>query len=113
MGVSWEQFWNMNPRIIKVIAKGYKERLLQQDYINWINGQYILSAVSTAVEHNLAGRKAHSSYIDKPIMKELEEKNKPLSEEEMDRQRELFVAKLEAMRVNFELNHKKKEADKK
>lgn len=46
-------------------------------------------------------------------MKELEEKNKPLSEEEMDRQRELFVAKLEAMRVNFELNHKKKEADKK
>lgn len=107
MGISWEQFWKMNPRIIKVIAKGYKERLLQQDYINWINGQYILSAVSTAVEHNLAGRKARSNYMDKPIMKELEEKNKPLSEEEMDRQRELFVAKLEAMRVNFELNHKK------
>ena len=40
-------------------------------------------------------------------MQELEEKNKPLSEEEMDRQRELFVAKLEAMRVNFELNHPK------
>lgn len=76
-------------------------------------GSYGISALMVAIDHCLNGRKARSKYIEKPIMQELEEKNKPLSEEEMDRQRELFVAKLEAMRVNFELNHKKKEADKK
>lgn len=76
-------------------------------------GSYGISALTVAIDRCLNGHKARSKYIEKPIMQELEEKNKPLSEEEMDRQRELFVAKLEAMRVNFELNHKKKEADKK
>lgn len=70
-------------------------------------GTYGISALTVAIDRCLNGRKARSKYIEKPIMQELEEKNKPLSEEEMDRQRELFVAKLEAMRVNFELNHPK------
>lgn len=69
-------------------------------------GSYGLSAVSVAVEHCLVGRKAKSKYIDKPMLQQAEEKNKPLSEKELQRQRELFVAKLEIMKTNFELNHK-------
>ena len=81
------------------------EELKEKDYLSWLQGQYTLSAVSVAVEHCLAGRKAKSNYIKKPLLQELEEQNKPLTEEEIKRQRELFVAKLQAMKTNFELNN--------
>ena len=35
------------------------------------------------------------------------EEFKPLTKEELQRQRELFVAKLEVMKANFEINHNK------
>lgn len=38
-------------------------------------GNYGLSAISVAVDHCLAGQKAKSKYIEKPIMAELEEKS--------------------------------------
>lgn len=95
----------MNPHIIKLLLKGHEEKIKEKDYMVWLQGQYTLSAVSVAVEHCLAGRKAKSKYIKKPLLQELEEQNKPLTEEEIQRQRELFVAKLQAMKTNFELNH--------
>ena len=36
-----------------------------------------------------------------------EKNNKPLSEKDLQLQRELFVAKLEAMKTKFEINHNK------
>jgi hypothetical protein len=105
IGVSWQEFWGMNPHIIKLLLKGHEEKIKEQDYMSWLSNQYTLSAVSVAVEHCLAGRKAKSKYIKKPLLQELEEQNKPLTEEEIQRQRELFVAKLQAMKTNFELNH--------
>lgn len=77
----------------------------EEMWIWW--GNYGISAIRYSVEHCLAGRKARSKYIDKPIMQEKGNRNKPMSEEELQRQRELFVAKLEVMRVNFEINHPK------
>lgn len=89
-------------------AQAYRLENQKKDNDAWaMFGSYGISALTVAIDRCLNGRKARSKYIEKPIMQELEEKNKPLSEEEMDRQRELFVAKLEAMRVNFELNHPK------
>lgn len=95
------------PKELEPYEKSHRKKLEEQDYLQhmwW--GNYGLSAVSVAVEHCFAGRKAKSKYIEKPILKEIEERNKPLSEEELQRQRELFVAKLEVMKTNFELNHK-------
>lgn len=68
IGVSWSEFWNMNPRIIKLLLKGHEEKIKEQDYLAWLFSQYTLSAVSVAVEHCLAGRKARSEYIKEPIM---------------------------------------------
>ncbi len=102
------------PADLRPYEQAYRLEKQKNDNDAWLTfGTYGISALTVAIDRCLNGRKARSKYIEKPIMQELEEKNKPLSEEEMDRQRELFVAKLEAMRVNFELNHKKKEDDKK
>lgn len=67
----------MNPHIINLLMKGHQEKIKEHDYLMWLFGQYTLSAVSVAVEHNLAGRKARSKYIEKPLLQSvLEEKTK-------------------------------------
>lgn len=95
-----------SPTDMKPYLKAHEEELKEQDYIAWLQGQYTLSAVLVAVEHNLAGEKAKSKYIEKPILQQIEQKQKKMTEEELQRQRELFVAKLQIMKTNFELNHR-------
>ena len=50
-------------------------------------GNYVVSAVAVAVEACLAGKKAKGKIIDKPILEKIEEENRPLDEEEIERQR--------------------------
>lgn len=112
IGVSWQEFWHMNPHIIKLLLKGHEEKIKEKDYLAWLSNQYTLSAVSVAVEHCLAGRKAKSKYIEKPIMQETTEKqvaneNKQLTEEEKKKQTEKLFMKLRIMGANFNLNHEK------
>lgn len=100
----------MNPHIIKLLLKGHEEKIKEQDYMEWLSNQYTLSAVSMAVEHCLAGRKAKSKYIEKPFLQEIEEKktnNEPLTEEEKKKQTEQLFLKLRIMGANFNLNHDK------
>lgn len=77
----------------------------QDSIVHAICGSYILSAVSVAIEGVLVGKKSKLKYIDKPILQQIEEENKPLSEEEIQRQRDLFVAKMQAMKASFDANH--------
>lgn len=107
MGVSWNDFWKMNPRIIKAVSNGYNEKLKRQDYMLWLNNQYTLSAVYTALEHSLNGKKAKSEYFKRPITEEFY-KREQLNEDDLQKQRELFVAKLETMKANFEIAHPEK-----
>ena len=46
-----------------------------------------------------------SEYVKEPILSKKFENNKS-TEEEIQKQRELFVAKLQVMQTNFELNKK-------
>lgn len=102
----------MNPHIIKLLLKGHEEKTKEQDYLAWVFNQYTLSAVSVAVEHCLAGKKAKSKYIEKPIMQEIEDEqaeSKPLTEEKKKKQTEQLFMKLRIMGANFNLNHEKQE----
>lgn len=73
-------------------------------------GTYGLSAVSVAVEHCLAGRKAKSKYIEKPVLSEIQERNsnKILTEEEKQAQLDKFVMSLKIMESNFKAEHENK-----
>lgn len=57
-------------------------------------GAYVQSAVSKA------------KYIEKPIMKEMEDNNKELTETDIQKQRDLFVKRLMAMKTNYDINNK-------
>lgn len=103
------------PADLEPYAKAHKMEVVENDsIIHTVCGSYVLSAVSVAVEHCLAGRKAKSKYIDKPIMQEIEQKqdhksNVPLTEEEKKKQTEQLFMKLRIMGANFNLNHKERD----
>lgn len=63
----------MNPHIIKLLIKGYEEKIKEQDYMAWIQGQYTLSAVMNAIERSFA-KHARGKYVEKPILELMEEK---------------------------------------
>lgn len=97
------------PKVLKAYGEAYKIKIKTADRLAWqFSGSYILSAVAVAVEHCLGGKKAKSEFVKSPILEKIEEENRPLSEAELQKQRELFVARLEAMKANFDLNHKPK-----
>lgn len=113
-GVTWDEFWRMNPHIINCLHDGYEIKAKVKDEESWMLGQYFMSALDATVCNAILWRKKGSKsheYIKQPILHdkkiEKEEKGSQLSEEELQKQRELFVAKLEVMKTNFELNHKK------
>lgn len=74
-------------------------------------GTYGLSAVSVAVEHCLAGRKAKSKYIEKPVLAEMQKKNdmnRELTEDEKQAQLDKFIMSLKIMESNFKAEHENK-----
>lgn len=73
----------MNPHIINCLMKGYNERLKHEDMLQhmwW--GAYGISALTVAIEHCLAGKKAKSEYVKEPITSKAFENN-GLTEEEI------------------------------
>lgn len=98
IGVSWREFWEMNPHIINLLIKGHHEKIKEQDYLAWLFGQYTLSAVSTAIERNLAGKKARSKYVQEPMLQRYFENYKLTSEQICEREIEkAIVAELKYM----------------
>lgn len=47
MGISYHEFWGMNPHIIKFYTEQYKRKRNEEDLKQWQLGQYILAAIST------------------------------------------------------------------
>ena len=66
--MSEEQFWRSNPRIIKTWEKAWKAKENRQnEMVYFYIGQYGLSALYTAIDGVLNGKKAKAKYIDKPV----------------------------------------------
>lgn len=47
MGITYQEFWGMNPHIIKFYAEQHKNKRNEEDLKQWQLGQYILAAIST------------------------------------------------------------------
>lgn len=76
----------------------------------WFMGAYVHNAVLSAVEKNLAGKKAKTNYLEKPFMQEQEEtetkaenKTDKEKEENMKKVKAVFQS-LEILKANFELS---------
>lgn len=96
------------PSEMDVYIKAYQMEREEKDALvyAWI-GSYGISALTFAIEHCLAGRKAKAKYIDKPIMKDIQAESKTLSEEETQKAVDLFFAQEKARRVNWRRKDKR------
>lgn len=79
------------PKELRPYEIAHKQKIKEMDNLMWTwFGNYALSAVTVAVEHNLAGKKAKSQYIKEPIL------SKAITESEMTEEqkykRELWKA---------------------
>lgn len=109
MGISYEDFWKLNPRSLTVILNGYKMKRKVMDEQNWLLGGYVFSAVSIAMGNAFKKKSQKSvSYFEElkhPFLKDID-KDK-LSEEEIQKKRQLLFAQLRTKQANFEINHGK------
>lgn len=106
IGVPYETFMHLVPNQLRAYYKAYKLKKEMRDEEAWMWwGNYGISALIFAIDHCF-GDNPKSEYIKKPIMLDMDKKENGMSEEELQRQRELFVAKLQVMQTNFELSNK-------
>ena len=87
---------------------GYRERkqieMDQQNILAHIQGAYFADAIMATIGNAFTKGKKHK-YPDKPY--ELGNKNNALSEDDIQNQRDLFVAKLQMMKLNYEMNNER------
>lgn len=69
------------PADLDPYAKAYKLQIQHQDAQLHTMGLYALSAISVAIEHNFAGKKAKSKYIEEPFLSKVFD-DEGLTEEE-------------------------------
>ena len=94
------------PKELEPYDIAHKNKIKEQDMLQhmwW--GNYGVSALIVAIDRCFSGKKSKAEYIKEPILSRMSE-NDGLTEEEMQKQRELFVAKLQVMQTNFELSKK-------
>ena len=93
------------PKELEPYNKAHKMNIVEQDNLQhmwW--GNYGISALIVAIDKCFS-KKQKAEYIKEPILSKTFE-NGGLTEEEIQKQRELFVAKLQVMQTNFELSKK-------
>ena len=114
IGVGISDFRHMTPKQLTLCVKGHKRRLEEEDRLVWQwFGVYGTTAVMTAMDRCLNGRKAKSQYIDKPLMAkdEAADGEKELTQEEKDRLLKKFMRSMEIRKFNFDLTHKKNDSN--
>lgn len=106
IGIPYKTFFKLVPNELRAFYKAYKNGKKIKDEEMWMWwGNYGISALIFAIDRCFGGKKSKAEYIKEPILSKTFENNK-LTEEEIQKQRELFVAKLQIMQTNFELSKK-------
>lgn len=110
MGVSYDEFWTLNPRKISVIVEGHKLKRQVIDEQQWMLGDYVFSAVSIALGNAFRKKgvqpKEYFKEIPQPISKRITDvpDENGLTEEEKKQKTELLFKNLEIMAANHRLN---------
>lgn len=103
IGVSREEFYHSTLVELRDWDKVYKNRRMIEDEKALFGGIYTFEAVSTALSN--AFRKKNTKptpYRNKSILAEIEERNRPLTEEEKSEQINNLFTMLSGMQERFE-----------
>lgn len=110
MGVTYDEFWTLNPRKLNVIVEGHKLKRQVIDEQNWMLGDYVFDAVSIALGNAFRKKgvqpKEYFKEIPQPISRRILDvpDENGLTEAEKKRKTELLFKNLEIMAANHRLN---------
>lgn len=108
-GVSLEEFGKLNMRQIHYISNAYAEKQKEDFKISdiqaFIQGRYMVDALLCTVGRMLGGKKVDYSYPEQAYS--MAQQEEQLSEDELQRQREAFMAALKTMEINFKREKQK------
>ena len=114
IGIRETEFWHMTMRTLNAHIRGNELRRKMHDYEMWLMGGYVIEAIMSSIGNSQWFRGKHGKihhYPQKPMLEQAMENSGPMSERELQRQRELFVARLQVMKTNFELSKRKNRDD--
>ena len=108
-GISYEQFGKLNMKQIRIIANAYSEKVKDDfrlaDTIAFIQGRYMVEALLCTVGNMLGGKNTKFAYPEEPYSASVNQVE--LTEDEIEMQRQQFIAALKTMETNFNLNKQK------
>ena len=111
LGITYDEFWRMNPRLLDIYGKVYRDKLEDKDREMWILGSYFRDALISTVGNMFKSKGSKTiEYPKTPYMQSEEFKrlnnNQELTEEEKIEQTKILFGQLQIMQSNFELSHK-------
>lgn len=106
IGISYNDFWGMNPHIIKIYIDAYKTKLEEHNFLMYLQGIYVRDALLSTVGNMFKGKGTKDfEYPKEPYSlnsEETDNSNKELTEEEKDLQVKMLFANLESMKRRFD-----------
>lgn len=107
IGITPEQFWRMNPRLLEPYYEAERLKEQQRDNHMWIMGAYVFEAVQIAIGNAFRGKgKKPRPYREKPFSVDVREERGELTEEEKYAKTQMLFKALQVMKVNYDLDKK-------
>ena len=110
-GISYDDFGKLTMKKIKIIANAYSEKLQDDfkiaDVVAFVQGRYMVEALLCTVGNMLGGKNAKFTYPEQAYS--MADKERQLTEDEIELQRQQFIAALQTMQHNFNLNKEKEQ----
>ena len=111
-GISYLEFGKLNMNEIHYIANAYAEKqdaeFKYSDMLAYVQGIYFMDALKATVGNMLGGKHARFEYPQQAYSMANQEKE--LTEDEIQLQRQQFIAALQTMEHNFKLNKEKEKS---
>ena len=105
-GVSLEEFGKLNMKHIHYIANAYAEKQESEfkiaDVMAFIQGRYMVDALLCTVGNMFGGKNSKFEYPEQAYSMKGQEKE--LTQDEIEQQRQQFIATLQTMERNFNKN---------
>lgn len=105
MGISWEEFWEMNPRIVLAHRKGYQELINEKNAMAHLSGAYVREALMATVGNMFkkSGSKPYEYPHEPYDLGQNVKRDAELTEADKEKQTQDLFNKLRLMQINFDL----------
>lgn len=111
MGITWDEFWNMNPRIVNAYKEGFRLKREEDNAFAYLQGVYFRDAIASTIGNVFKKKGAKAAeYPSKPYdlsegaTDDNEYNSGALTEAEKRRKTEMLFGTLRLMQANYELS---------